>query len=429
MSTPTVTLIAEGNLEGLQASWWRGVADRWPEGAAPPHLQLLSFDDVMRDRGAIVGSVAVVFFGDEEGSSTCSPLRFGEALHERGVASVFLFPTIDKRRCAMNSECVMVASVDAPPGQLAWALAALAQRQPAVETMQHELRTTRRFQTGLRGEMDRVHEELQLAAQVQRDFLPQGLPTIPGLDVGVLFRPCGYVSGDIYDVLRLDETHAGFFIADAIGHGVPAALMTMVLCRSLPMKEIIGDSYRIVPPSEALTRLNVQLIKHQGESPRFASAVYGIINTETGEVTIAGAGHPPPLRYSDRGVEKVETEGGLLGVFPNETYQQTKFTLAPDEVLMLHSDGFETAFPDVHADAYGRRLPTMHYLRHFAGVAERVRDGAPHAPAFLDLARSLDGQAGSLHQVDDVTAIALVRVPVRPTDGLFNASTRIISAG
>lgn len=428
MRNSTVTLIASDRLEERQASWWRRVAEHWPAGSPAPKLQLLGYDAAIDDPGAIIGSVVVAFFEDDDDAHR-SPLQLSEALHDRALPGVFLFREIDERRALLASEVVMVAPIDTPANEAAWAIAALGQRQSIVESMLHELRTTRRFQSGMRGEMDRVHEELQLAAQVQRDFLPKCLPSVPGVDFGVLFRPCGYVSGDIYDVTRLDEHHVGFFIADAIGHGVPAALMTMVICRGLPMKEIIGDEYRIVPPAEALTRLNVQLIKRQGESPRFASAVYGVIDVRTREVTLAGAGHPPPLRFRAGGMERVETEGGLLGVFAKESYQQVRFVMDMDETLVLHSDGFETAFPDVGADNYGRRMPTTHYLRHFSDMASRVRTGTEIARSFVDLARNLDTQTGSLHQVDDVTAIGVTPRPARAGDELLRPNVRTVTAG
>jgi sigma-B regulation protein RsbU (phosphoserine phosphatase) len=62
------------------------------------------------------------------------------------------------------------------------------------------------------------------------------------MDFGVLYRPAGYVSGDIYNVAKARRPHTGFFIADAVGHGVPAALLTMIISRSLPMLSTPGTT-------------------------------------------------------------------------------------------------------------------------------------------------------------------------------------------
>ena len=106
-----------------------------------------------------------------------------------------------------------------PPTIVAAMLSALAHRQSVVNQLKTEVKIARRFQGGLRGEIDRIHEELQLAASVQREFLPRSLPHAPSIDIQILFRPAGYVSGDIYDVIRLDEHTLGFFVADAVGLG------------------------------------------------------------------------------------------------------------------------------------------------------------------------------------------------------------------
>ena len=74
----------------------------------------------------------------------------------------------------------------------------------------------------------------------------------------VLFRPAGYVSGDLYDVQRLDEDHVGFYVADAVGHGVPAAMMTVLIKHGMPMEQVSGNGYRSRPPEEALRPRNIQ---------------------------------------------------------------------------------------------------------------------------------------------------------------------------
>lgn len=404
MPNPTITLVAESAPERWQAIWWRAVADHWPIEPGSPTLQLLTLEEALREPGRMHGAAAALIVEDADARTLHA---FADALHQRGLAGLFLSPPGVALAPGLASDAVVTLPRDAEPAVAGAILATLAQRQPAFESMLQEVGFARRFQSGIRGEMDRVHEELQLAAQVQRDFLPKELPSVPGLDFGALFRPCGYVSGDIYDVVRLDERRVGFFIADAIGHGVPAALMTMVIARTLPMKETSGETTRVVPPGEALFRLNEELIRRQGESPRFASAVYGVIDQRDLRVTIASAGHPWPLRMRDGDIEKIETDGGLLGIFPGEQYPEVSFELRPGETLILHSDGFETAFPEPGADHYGRRLPTSHYVRHFTDLAALVRGGAVMDEAIDRLGRALDAQIGSLHQHDDLTALAI----------------------
>jgi sigma-B regulation protein RsbU (phosphoserine phosphatase) len=241
-------------------------------------------------------------------------------------------------------------------------------------------------------------------------MLPAALPGGMGfVQFGVLFRPAGYVSGDIYDVVELDDEgrHVGFFIADAVGHGVPAALMTMVISRSLRMTRTEGSLRKIVSPADAMTRLNEELCRGRHESPRFTTAVYGVIDTQTRRVTLSGAGHPPPLRIRGPMLTRVETDGPLLGVFPGEKYTEESFTLVDGETLLLFSDGFETAFGQPEGADPTRKCIDA-YLREMSALPW---PGASHqgtaAQALQQLEKRLDAQAGSLHQVDDVTAVAI----------------------
>ncbi len=301
-----------------------------------------------------------------------------------------------------------VEPLDADVAQVAAALRGLIGRRRDLERVGHELRIASRFAGGLRGEIARMQEELQLAAQVQREFLPREFPSVGDFAVDVFWRPASYVSGDIYDVARLDERHLGVFIADAVGHGVPAALLTMVICRGLPSKDVGGGTYRIVPPSEALARINADMIAHQGRTTRFATAAYAVIDTATGHVRFASAGHPAPvLMRADGTLETVEAEGGLLGVFEGEEYAERTFELRPGDRLLLHSDGFEQAFPGDPTGSRHARLPSKRYLDEFAAV----RGAASATELVQQIGRRIDVQFGSVHQADDVTLLVVERTP------------------
>lgn len=277
-------------------------------------------------------------------------------------------------------------------------------RQEEVRELQEDLSLVRRFHGGLEDEIVRMHEELQLAAMIQREMLPREIPSLHGINFAAMWRPAHYVSGDLYDITRLDEDHIAVFITDAVGHGVPAALMTMVINRSLTMKEVDVDSYRIVPPSEVLHRLNAEMIRRQGRTTRFATAVYAVVNCRLRTVQLAGAGHPPPLLLRGDGSQVfLQTEGGLLGVFEDETYDQIEFTLSMNDRMILYSDGFEQAFPNTQSDAYQRKLPNTRYRDEF----EQLRQPSDPDAMVEHIRERLDAQCGSLHQLDDLTLVCM----------------------
>src|SRR5207247_649251 len=113
-----------------------------------------------------------------------------------------------------------------------------------------------RINKRLQATYQQIDQELELARRIQESFLPQTLPELPEVRFAVHYKPCGKVGGDFYDIFRLDEQHLGFYVADAMGHGVPASLLTIFVKKGVRTKEISGRDYRLVPPAEVLQRLN-----------------------------------------------------------------------------------------------------------------------------------------------------------------------------
>lgn len=314
---------------------------------------------------------------------------------------------------AMQREGLIFLPADTGAAVIAGMLFALAERQAAVCSLHRELDLAMRCQSGFRVEIDRLHEEMHMAAAVQRQLLPDALPQIPALDFGLIFRPVNYVSGDIYDIQLLTPDHVGFFLADAVGHGVPAALLTMILTYGLtPLDSGPDLATSVVEPSEVLRRLNSRLCHSRAGSGRFATAVYGVIELSTRKVTVAGAGHPPPLVIRRGEFKAIETDGPLLGVFAEAEFNQASFSLVDDETMVLYTDGLECAFPNDDAPMKRLHCATKRYLEHFRRLAG---DGEESSPRLImeRLSILLDEQAGSLHQSDDVTALAIAPARVR----------------
>jgi phosphoserine phosphatase RsbU/P len=254
--------------------------------------------------------------------------------------------------------------------------------QREVADLHQEISCLRRKGDKLNFHLSRIDEELRLAARLQQDFLPKTLPQIGQVHFHTLFRPAGHVSGDFYDVLRLDEKHIGFYIADAVGHGVPAALLTMFIKHALATKQIGLGGYRLLSASETMTRLNDTLIEQALSAATFATALYGTVNIETRQVTFARAGHPLPMVLrADGSIQSLDCEGGLLGVFPNETFEQVTVTLEIGDRLLLVTDGVEVAFgPDIassqqrwYDELQARRsLPAEQFLHEFGNLIDEA---------------------------------------------------------
>src|SRR5262249_46592310 len=105
-----------------------------------------------------------------------------------------------------------------------------------------------------------INHKLEIARRIQHNMLSKQIPVMARARFAVQYRPCGRVGGDFYDVFRLDEHHVGFYVADVMGHGIPASLLTIFLKKAVRTKEISGREYRILPPDEVLQNLNRDML-------------------------------------------------------------------------------------------------------------------------------------------------------------------------
>ncbi|UCC99659.1 MAG: serine/threonine-protein phosphatase [Phycisphaerales bacterium] len=190
---------------------------------------------------------------------------------------------------------------------------------------------------------DNLAEQLRLAGLVQQDFLPARLPNSDEVQWATIFVPAEWVSGDIYDVVRIDEQHIGFYVADVVGHGMPAALLTIFLKQALVTRETVGNNYRVFSPAEVVKNLNVRMAAQKLSGYQFATCCYCLLNTKTLQLTYARAGHPYPILIRrGRPPEQLEVRGSLLGIFEHAQYVQQTVQLQPGDKLLLYSDGGES---------------------------------------------------------------------------------------
>jgi phosphoserine phosphatase RsbU/P len=213
----------------------------------------------------------------------------------------------------------------------------------ANERLTERSRELDRLNQKLREVNQQMNQELELARRIQLSFLPRTLPELPGLRFAVHYDLRGKVGGDFYDVFRLDENHVGFYVADAMGHGVPASLLTIFVKKGVRAKEVFGQQYRLVPPDEVLQRLNRDLIEQKLSENPFITMAYALLDHRDGTLSFARAGHPYPL-YVPRegGLQLWQQEGLLLGIV-DATFPARTHRLAPGDKVLLYTDGIDSA--------------------------------------------------------------------------------------
>jgi len=190
--------------------------------------------------------------------------------------------------------------------------------------------------------VDNLAEQLRLAGLVQQDFLPTQLPNQDEVRWATVFLPAEWVSGDIYNIVRIDEQHIGFYVADVVGHGMPAALLTIFVKQALVMRETIKNNYHIYSPAEVMKNLNVRMAAQKLSGYQFATCCYCLLNIKTLQLTFARAGHPYPILIrAGEQPQRLEIEGSLLGIFGQAEYVQESIQLQQGDKLLLYSDGLE----------------------------------------------------------------------------------------
>lgn len=250
------------------------------------------------------------------------------------------------------------------------------------------------------GEKRRLDSDLETAREIQSILLPPASPEIPGYEVSGLNIPARHVSGDYYDYLRIDEHHWGLAIADVSGKGIPAALVTG-MCRSLLRAAAPGCT----SAAEVMRAVNRRLYPDIKQD-MFVSMLYAVIDTRTSDVTLARAGHDPPLLYraTNREVLPLRPPGIAVGIDSGTVFDRViceeTVTLAPGDGILLYTDGATEAL-DAHGSEFG--LPRL---------IQAVQVNAPKGAAATvsNLAAELREFAGQSAQHDDITLISIRRL-------------------
>jgi sigma-B regulation protein RsbU (phosphoserine phosphatase) len=184
---------------------------------------------------------------------------------------------------------------------------------------------------------DEINQELQIGKEVQELFLPSP-KKYKKFKIGKIYRPMREVSGDLYQYFYYDEGEGkefyGFFLADASGHGVSAALVTVVMAMSL--QGIMKENH---DPIFAINYLG-ETIANRLQASFFATGVFVILN-EPGKVKFVNAGHNAPfmIRPSTKQITYIDSSGPPLGMGDDIQYSLVEFDVEPGDKIILYTDG------------------------------------------------------------------------------------------
>ena len=182
-----------------------------------------------------------------------------------------------------------------------------------------------------------IRSDLGRAQVIQRALLPADPPRVSGVHVDALYRPGMNVGGDLYDVTLLGDGRLALYVADAAGHGVAAAMLSVLFKQRLRMCDDEGNS---LPPSDVLRQVNAQLSDDVLKQGLFLTATYALLDPKTGEMSVASAGHTPMLLMRADGEHVLlKRTGPALGIVNVAEFTEHRMNLQKGDRLILYTDG------------------------------------------------------------------------------------------
>jgi stage II sporulation SpoE-like protein len=245
---------------------------------------------------------------------------------------------------------------------------------------------------GERLQRSELEDLVEQARVIQTSLLPAAAPRFGDYDIATVATPARVVGGDAHDFILLEDDTLALAVADASGHGLPAALQARDVVVGLRMG--VERDLKITRMVEKLNRV----IHASGLSSRFVSLVFGELELN-GNFTYINAGHPPPLLVDERGVHELTVGGLVLGPDVSARYKQGFAHLDRGAAMVLYSDGVIE-----HGDARGE----MFGEDGLRAWLVAWRDG-PADAAVADLVSRLKAHGGAAAFEDDVTIVYVRR--------------------
>lgn len=196
---------------------------------------------------------------------------------------------------------------------------------------------------------DRFRVEMTLAKKIQKDLVPKVLPSDASVRFVARYVSMDEIGGDLYDVFQIDNDRIGFYLCDVTGHGVPAALITVM------MKVIVEESAQLKgDPAKMVGHINEKLVDIFADV--YLTLFYGVYDNRSKRLTYVRAGHPEPMLFRGDGGGCLADEGNLLlGFQRHYDFKTATVQLQAGDRLLLFTDGVYEA-KDPQGDMFEAKL-------------------------------------------------------------------------
>jgi len=276
--------------------------------------------------------------------------------------------------------------------------------------VQSDITARREAEEALKAANERMKEDLDAGAEVQKALLPHILPNVKNIEFAWRFKPCAQLAGDFLNIVKLDEKHIAVYVIDVSGHGVSASLLAVTVSKLLSSAAFPSVLFQnqdenspqqvIAPPKVVAERLN-SYFQFSRSSSKFFTMVYGILNTDDYSFDYVCVGHPPPYILSTgKKPVMLYDEQFPIGVVDKPEYDQRTVKLEAGDKMVLYTDGVTEACN--HAgDAFGEaRLEANLSLRSQSSLEELVSA----------VVEEVESWSGGENFKDDVSMLAFQRL-------------------
>jgi phosphoserine phosphatase RsbU/P len=260
-------------------------------------------------------------------------------------------------------------------------------------------------------DQEKMLHEMALAASVQKHLFPVDAPQSPVVQISGYCKPAGFVGGDYYDFMQLENGHIGMAVADVAGKGFAAALLTFMIhafLRSQALSAGPGSAYRS-SLSQLATSLN-RLLFASTSSASYVTLFCASYEESSGRLSFVNAGHNAPFvlhahpttgeisaHPQSNGVMKLESGGPMLGLFQDCPVQESSFQLRSGDFLFAYTDGaIDAVNPAGEEFGEDRLLTLVKSKAHLSAI--KARD---------EIFRGIEDWCGEAPQPDDITMVVL----------------------
>lgn len=243
-------------------------------------------------------------------------------------------------------------------------------------------------------EADRVQRQVRAAAEIQSRMLPSQPPQHPSLEFGYVYNPPLQLGGDFYDFIGLENNGLGVCVADVVGKGLPAALMMASVRSALRIHaRNSGDVGTVV------ANVNQHMCGDTSIG-EFVTLIYGVFSADGLTFTYCNAGHIPPLLLRDDEFTELTAGGMVVGVGPEEVFEQANVALRSGDILAMVTDGVTEAM-DFEGVSYGQERLLASIRKHRSLDAQQLTH-----QILWDVRRFV----GLADQSDDITVVVVKAV-------------------